>query len=229
MWIERGEEMVKQARTGAKRVFCLVMSLALVLGVMSANGTSVWAADVLSDECGKDGDNVMWTFDTETGALTITGAGDMADYEYNKNFAPWHYLRDKVKTVTIGSGVTSIGDYAFYECKRPTSVTIPTSVTRIGYAAFGECSNLTSVTIPSGVTSIGDYAFYNCTSLTGITVSESSAYYSSDAYGVLYNKDQTELIQYPIGNARTAFTIPNGVTSIGDYAFYKCKNLNAHR
>ena len=67
--------------------------------------------------------------------------------------------------------VTSIDDYAFYNCSSLTSVTISTSVTSIGDYAFSGCSSLSSITIPDGVTSIGAYAFYNCSSLESITIS----------------------------------------------------------
>ena len=65
--------------------------------------------------------------------------------------------------------VTSIGDYAFWNCSGLTSVDIPDSVTSIGDYAFSYCTDLTSVTIPDSVTSIGDYAFQICTSLSSIT------------------------------------------------------------
>ncbi len=68
----------------------------------------------------------------------------------------------------IPSGVTSIGDYVFFDCDRLTSVTIPDSVTSIGDGAFKWCDSLTSVTIPDSVTSIGDGAFARCDSLTEI-------------------------------------------------------------
>ena len=76
-------------------------------------------------------------------------------------------------SVTIPNSVTSIGNYAFYECSRLTSVTIPNSVTSIGECAFYKCSGLTSVTIPESVTSIGKYAFYKCSGLTSVTIPES--------------------------------------------------------
>ena len=72
-------------------------------------------------------------------------------------------------SVTIPDSVTSIGDYAFYDCTGLTSVTIPGSVTSIGRNAFSDCTNLTSVTIPDSVTSIGNYSFYLCTGLTSVT------------------------------------------------------------
>ncbi len=129
-------------------------------------------------------------------------------------------------SVTIGNGVTSIGGYAFKNCTSLTSVTIPNSVTRIGNYAFWNCDSLTSVTIPNSVTRIGNYAFHHCTSLTSITVDANNKYYSS-ADGVMFNKDKTELIQYPAGKAETSYTIPNSVTSIGIYAFAWCDSLTS--
>src|SRR5208337_504915 len=86
--------------------------------------------------------------------------------------------------------------------------------------------SLTNVTIPASVTSIGDYAFSGCTSLTGITVEAlNSAYVGVD--GVLFDKSRTTLIQYPVGQTGTSYTIPNSVTSIGDYAFGWCSNLTS--
>ena len=72
--------------------------------------------------------------------------------------------------MTIPSGVTSIGEYAFYGCSGLTSLTIPSGVTSIGYRAFQGCSGLTSMIIPSGVTAIGKEAFYGCSGLTSIYV-----------------------------------------------------------
>ena len=126
---------------------------------------------------------------------------------------------------TIPNSVTSIGHLAFYGCTGPTNVTIPDSVTSIGSDAFFCCFNLTSVTIPDNVTSIGDEAFYYCLSLTTITVKTNNPAYSS-LDGVLFNKNQTTLIQWPGGRAGS-FTIPNSVTSIVSYAFSDCYRLNS--
>jgi hypothetical protein len=71
--------------------------------------------------------------------------------------------------VTIGNGVTSIGDWTFSGCTGLTSVNIPNSVTTIGSYAFTNCSSLTSVSIPNSVISIGELAFYNCSGLTSVT------------------------------------------------------------
>ena len=151
-------------------------------------------------------------------------------------------------SVTIPDSVTSIGEYAFYYCKSLTSMTIPDSVTSISSSTFASCTSLTSVTIPNSVTSIGEYAFYDCksltsvtipgsvtsiglyafascTSLTGIWVAEGNSHYANDASGVLFNKDKTTLVQCP--GAFAAYTIPDSVTSIGEWAFYWCTSLTS--
>ena len=122
-----------------------------------------------------------------------------------------------------GLPVTSIGNYAFYQCPNLTSVTIPNSVTSIGAGAFYYCTSLTNVTIPASVTSIGDYAFISCTRLSAITVDASNPIYSS-LNGVLFNKSQTTLIKYP-GGKGGSYAIPNSVTSLGAGAFYTCTSL----
>ncbi len=182
-------------------------------------------------ENGTCGKNVTWKFNESTGTLTISGTDAMENYSYSySNYSynrPWESYEDSIKTVVIIDGVTTIGDWAFYSCDSLTSITIPDSVTTIGDGAFYWCDSLTSVTIPDSVTTIGDCAFSYCDSLTSITVDSDNQYFSNDEYGVLFNKNKTTLIQYPSGNTRTNYTIPDSVTTIGNYAFHSCESLTS--
>ena len=130
-------------------------------------------------------------------------------------------------SIVIKDGTKSIADGALKNFTGLTSITIPDSVTSIGDYAFEFCKSLTSITIPDSVTSIGKVAFFNCTSLTSITVDSANEYYSSDGYGVLFNKDKTTLIQYPVGKNNTKYSIPDSVTSIGEGVFEYCKSLTS--
>lgn len=93
-----------------------------------------------------------------------------------------------------------------------------------GAAVFQGCTGITSIVIPDSVISIDRSAFSGCTSLAEITVSPDNKNYSS-VDGVLFNKDGSELIIYPKGNGRSAYTVPDGVTSISGSAFSGCTSL----
>ncbi len=178
------------------------------------------------DYSGTCGNNLTWTLNKSTGVLNITGTGAMRNYSSSSS-TPWYSYSIYIKTIKIGNSVTTIGNYAFKYCDSLTSVTIPHSVTTIGNYAFFSCDSLTSVTIPDSATSIGYRAFCYCDSLTSITVDENNQYYSSDSYGVLFNKDKTEIIQYPAGNTRKTYSIPDSVTTIDGCAFSNCDSLTS--
>ena len=152
-------------------------------------------------------------------------------YLFYRNYSSY---RPNVKSVIIGSNVTSIGTYAFYNCTGLTSVAIPDSVTSIGSSAFYGCIGLTSVTIGDSVASIGGSAFNGCSGIIEVVGDISYV----DGWVIDAASDiKTALIrQGTRGIAASAFsgcdgltsvTIPDSVTSIGSYAFRNCDGLTS--
>ena len=129
-----------------------------------------------------------------------------------------------LETVTIPASVTYVRDSAFYGCTSLKSVTIPESVTYIGGYAFAECYSLKYADIPANVSGIGASPFCNCRSLENINIDEANKWYTT-VDGVLYNKDKTELINYPAGKKDSSYVIPEGIRTIREKAFYGCLNL----
>jgi BspA type Leucine rich repeat region (6 copies) len=145
------------------------------------------------------------TFTTNNGAITITG------YTGNPTSLD-------IPSMTNGLPVTSIGDYAFFDCTSLTSVTIGTNVTSIGDSAFFWCTSLTNITIPNSVITIGDTndawgVFRCCFSLASVTIGSSVASLGDWAFRYC--------------SSLTSVRIPNSVTSIGEGAFGCCDSLTA--
>ena len=137
---------------------------------------------------------------------------------------------------TIPDSVTSISDYAFYECSSLISVPIPDSVNSIGNRAFYECSSLTSVTIPDGVTTISNYVFYDCKNLTNVSIPDSvtsigegSFQYCKRLSNVLIPDSVKSIDGFAFYScdSLTSISIPNGVTTIYDSTFRYCDSLRS--
>ena len=203
-----------------------VMLLSVVpLGVVE----TAWAAD----NSGSCGENVTWSL-SDDGTLTISGTGPMADYE--DSHSPWVSCGDYIKSIVIESGVTSIGNSAFYGCKNLASVMIPNSVKTIGDETFCGCKALASVTIPDSVIKIGSSVFEDCTALTSATLSKGMTSFGSRTFlGCTALKSVTlpggittiSSSTFSSCTSLTSVTIPNGVTEIDSYAFSNCTALTA--
>ncbi len=220
--------------------------IAILLSILCAFNLAVVSFAEETVVTGTCGENASWSFNTVSGLLVISGDGEMKS-ESNNNYMPWNKYKEEVKEVVIENGVTTICKNAFSGCKNLETVTIPNSIMAIDTYAFFHCESLVEITIPDSVVSIGNYAFDNCVSLTmisigkgvadmkytsflrcksltDITVDSENLNFSSED-GVLYNKDKTKLIKYPVGNSRTAFEIPEDVEDIEIDAFYGCSYL----
>jgi len=171
-------------------------------------GTLTWVAEAGSVG-GTSADGLKWTL--SEGVLTISGSGNMADHGMRE--APWYNYYSRITKITIGSGVKSIGSYAFYNCQSVTSVSIPTTVTSIGKYAFQSCKALTGITLPSGLTSIQEGAFAYCSALTAIAIPSGVPVISDYVF-----RSCTGL---------TSVVIPNGVKTIGNSAFIGCTGLES--
>ena len=159
------------------------------------------------------------------GALNIPATVTYAGTKYKVTSIGAEAFYDcSFTSVTIPDGVTIIKYSAFQNCTELTEVTFGNSITTIENTAFYYCTSLKQVTIPKSVTNIGGNVFGFCTALTHINVDAANTAYSSEN-GVLFNKDKTTLLRYPVAKPGATYTVPKSVTCIGENAFGQCTAL----
>lgn len=188
-----------------KKIISLILSVVMLFSVVSAADVSVIAEDDILN---------YLTYEINDGEVTLTGC-KRDDYGYGL-IAGDVILPDTVN----GYPVTSIGDGVFDGCDI-TSIIIPETVRTIGKYVFTMNYRLKNITIPKNVKAI-DPTFVFESGVNNITVDEDNAYFSSDEYGVLFNKDKTELVKYPECLKLTEYCIPDSVKIVGEYAFQQC-------
>ena len=186
-----------------KRIHTLLLAALVIIGAV------VCPVKVQAASSGTHGTGVTWELEGTT--LTISGTGAMKDCGSVISLPSWNGEADRIRTVVIEEGITTIGNYAFYGLKNLTGITIPASVWKIGENAFWSCTALTEITVPDTVYSIGKYAFYNCDSLERVALPAEITEIANSAFsGCESLKD---------------IVIPEGVTSIGSSAFSGCSSL----
>ena len=168
----------------------------------------------------------------------VTGIGDYAFFEAVKldsvklpntlkRIGGWAFETCyNLRLTRLPDKVQEIGQSAFNACSKVALPTLPSDLQKIGNGAFLWCGGMASVTIPAGVTEIGRGAFANCENLTAINVAAENAHYISED-GILFNKEKTELVQYPAGRSGTSYPIPSEVKSIGNDAFNGANQLTS--
>ncbi len=196
------------------------------------------AAEVSSGQCG---DSVTWTLDDQ-GTLTISGTGKMYDYTYTWEAGkggtidtPWFGLREQIRKVVVGKGVTYIGTEAFAGLYNLTSVSLPAGLEGLGNSVFCGCEKLTSVTIPDGVRYVGGDLFLGCHSLKTVSLPD-----SLQGLGGCTFMECTSLTTVTLPRrlnqvtwhmfygctALTTVTLPGGIQEISEGAFSGCKALS---
>ncbi len=208
-----------------KRLLSLILCLAITVSAFAFNVSAV--DPVLNGECGT---GLEWSFDTDTGELSITGAGEMDDYASAADM-PWADL--DVKGLTVGDGVTYIGSKSFYGLSSLESVTLGTGLTSIGKDAFANCTALISLYI----TDLSKWLEVEFDVGEGNLTSYSAnpLYYADDLY---INEVLVTSITVPEGIGTinpcalscanvTSVILPADITAIGEYAFYDCVDLSS--
>lgn len=219
----------------------------------TAESPQVQAEAVTSGTCGAEGDgsNLRWSL--SGGVLTISGTGAMKNWKNYYDPSPWE-KNDQITHVVIESGVTSIGNSAFWGCFYLTDISMPDTVTRFGREAIYACLNLTSldisrvktfdagalcnsglteVAIPSGITELPGNLLSSCKKLTKVTLPEGitkigvTVFASCESLtSIKIPSTVTSIGSYAFDqSAIQTINIPNGVTEIGEMAFGQCPNL----
>lgn len=175
-------------------------------------GTITWVGQEMEEPVvQKCGDNIFWEI-TENGTLVLTGTGAMYDYDVSaQQYAPWHEQRTAITAIEIGSGITHIGNNAFYDSPTVRSLSLPATLTSIGSYAFYKIG-IQSLELQEGITEIGRGAFEE-SALRSVSLPDSLTYIPDNLFRFSYYLVTVDL--------------PEMITYIGDEAFRSCAGLSS--
>ena len=206
--------------------------------IVSSGGTAVQTILMSGTISGSCGSNLTWELNTASGTLWIRGTGEMDNYSYSATsgtVSPF-MKNTQIKNIIIEEGVTSVGNFAFYNCTAATSVSLPESLTAIGENAFYQCRALKTLYVPDNVTRIGKNAFVRCENLAEVRLSENLTELGDRAFGGCYAlkgivlpEGLTKLSNslFETCSAMTEVTIPSSIVSIGNNVFQHCSKLDS--
>lgn len=163
-----------------------------------------------------------------TNLLSVNiNSNEILSKQYTSSSSLKDVFGNQVKIYILGEDVKNIGSYAFYKCASMTSINIPSSLISIGNNVFNGCTGLTSINIPKSVTNIENSAFKGCSNLSKVNISDISAWCNITFGDIDSNPLNYAHNLYINGEILSNFIIPNDVTSVGNYAFYGCTNLES--
>lgn len=199
------------------------------------DGTHSYCAlcDFAGGSCGdegEEGENAFWRIDRTTGTLYITGSGRLKDYT-GEETAPWlaPELRNSIKAIEIGSGITNVPSNAFLDCVNVKTALIPDTVSEIGETSFLGCSALTEIEIPEGVENIKKGTFKGCSSLKSVKLPDSLSNISSEAFNGCTNLSFIELGGDEVKIAPDAFSSTLEYIAAGNNAIISSGPYNVFR
>ena len=222
-----------------KKVIAIILSVLMCISVFS------FTASALESDVSNTWGSLNWTLTTD-GTLTISGSGDMLDFESENTSDAWRAYKNDITKVVIGENVTSVCDYAFRDCGYITEASLPSTITEIGKSAFSACTRLEKVNLPEGLLTIGDGAFTHCMVLKDVAIPStltSLGYCPYDgcyqlenlsvaAGNTVYHSEggciiETAAKKVILGSENSTIPADGSVTVIGDSAFYTRKGLTS--
>ena len=181
----------------------------------------------IADDSGKCGENVYYSYNSTTHTLTISGEGGMMYMSFSEDY-PWWSIHDDIQHIVIESGVTSIGQEAFWGCSGLTSITLPESLTQSNEKAFSNCKSLEAVYI-SDLEAYLNINFFHDDNSNPLYYAHHLFLNGKEIIDLVIPDGITHINQYAFVNGSSIKTVyvPNSVTSIGERAFVGCSALTS--